>query len=215
MLNTRVLIRCVVQKSNTNDVMQVAATDDRIRHNGRVKPCKKNNDENDAVVVQRGSHNLNSDVRTTHHGNTTTSSFTEISTQEGTTPTLRQNLIVDNTQNIYIPIRLPCGITVMYQQDIFEQPQSFKQQIQMILETDVSYCLQILPVSVRALIKRTKIWVNRNNYYYNDPQQQQQQNRQPIYVNHTTTHHHVAWLLWYVCLSSYIVYYIHTLEILL
>lgn len=166
--------------------MQADVNDDRIRHNGRVRP-KPNNDDKDVLAVQRGSrNNSNNDVRS-HHENSTSVAET---TKEGT-PTAR-HFIIDNTQKIYIPIRLRCGITVMYQQDIFEQPQWF-QQIQMILQTDVSYCLQVLPVSVRSLIRRTKIWLNLNNYYYYDPQ-----TNQPIYVNHSTTHHHVAWLVWYV-----------------
>ena len=105
-------------------------------------------------------------------------------------------LLIDNSQTIYIPMRLRCGITVMCHQDIFEPPhEKWLDRIRMILQTDVSYCLHVLPVSVRSLIRRTKIWLNGQNYYCNDPSQAVQQ---PIYANHTTTHHHVAWLQWYV-----------------
>ncbi len=107
-----------------------------------------------------------------------------------------RSLSIDNSQTIYIPMRLTCGITVMCHQDIFQPPQEqWFDRIRMILQTDVSYCLQMLPVSVRSLIRRTKIWLNGQNYYCNDPFQAAQQ---PIYAKHTTTHHHVAWLLWCV-----------------
>jgi hypothetical protein len=176
--------------------MPVAPNDDWIRHNGRVRPNKAIYD-NVAVVVERGNRNNNG--VTTHNENTT--SPVAATSKYGTAPS--QHFIIDNTQNIYIPIRLPCGIKVMFHQDIFEQPKWFKQ-IQTILQTDVSYCLRVLPVSVRCLVRRTNIWLNLKNYYYHDPQ-----TNQTIYVNHTTTHHHVAWLLWYVVsIDSYIVYFV-------
>lgn len=128
----------------------------------------------------------------------------DIVTTTSVTRTDTQHVMIDNRQTIYIPIRLHCGITVMCHADLWNQSQHshehWLRRIRTILQTDVSYCLQILPRSVRSLIRRTKIWLNGSNYCYLDPQQQQQQSlpKQPIYVNHTTTHHDVAWLLWYV-----------------
>jgi hypothetical protein len=108
-------------------------------------------------------------------------------------PTTTEPVFIDNKQTMYKKIRLDCGITVMCHPDICsqQQQQPLFHQIRTILQTDVSYCLQTLPLSVRSLIRRTNIWVNLQNYYYHDPQ-----TKHPIYVNHTTTHHHVAWLLW-------------------
>ena len=115
-------------------------------------------------------------------------------TSTTTTTTATQCVRIENRQTIYIPIQLDCGITVMCHPDIFNPRQQCFHHIRTILQTDVSYCLQILPGSVRSLVRRTNIWLNVQNYCYSyDPQ-----TKQPIYVNHITTHHHVAWLLWYV-----------------
>lgn len=146
--------------------MHASANKDQISQNNR----SRNISEDDALI--RASHNNNG--RTQVDETTTT-----------------QTVIIDNRQTIYKKIRLDCGITVMCHPDICRQQQPLFHQIQTILHTDVSYCLQILPLSVRSLIRRTNIWVNLQNYYYHDPQK-----KHPIYVNHTTTHHHVAWLLW-------------------
>ena len=73
----------------------------------------------------------------------------------------QDTLLIDNSHTIYIPMRLRCGITVMCHQDIFEPPhEKWLDRIRMILQTDVSYCLHVLPVSARSLIRRTKIWLN-------------------------------------------------------
>ena len=160
--------------------MQAPANDDQISLDNRFNESNDNDDDN--VIVHRAIHHDNNLQFGTHHSNP-------------------QRLLIDNRQTVYIPIQLRCGVTVMCHQDIFRQlpppPPQWFHQIRTILQTDVSYCLHILPVSVRSFIRRTKLWLNVQNYYYYDPQ-----TNQPIYVNHTTTHHHVAWLQWYVYLAG-------------
>lgn len=111
---------------------------------------------------------------------------------------------IDNSRNVYIPVRLPCGIQVMCRLSVLLQcPQVLQD-----LHTDVYVpcarmrwtpsltcicrqgCLELLPLSVHNLIHRTRIWVN---LYY------RMGNLQHLkLLNHTTTHHHEGWLLWYV-----------------
>ena len=153
--------------------MQAAANEDQISHKIRAQVNENSND--DDVVIRDDNR-----VRTDH-------SNTSVLVDDATSI---QRPCIDNRQTIYVLTRLPCGVTVMCHPDILHQPHWWHR-IRTILQTDVSYCLQILPGAVRSLVRRTNIWLNLQNYHYCDPQ-----TKQPIYVNHTTTHHHVAWLLW-------------------
>ena len=49
------------------------------------------------------------------------------------------------------------------------------------------YCISILPPSVRSLVRRTQIWINRTYQY--GPK------NNPRYVKHSTAHHFGGWLL--------------------
>jgi hypothetical protein len=106
-------------------------------------------------------------------------------TTTGSAPPIK--ILINNAYNIYYPVQLRrCGVVLMCQPDVLVQCPTIIQHLQ----NDVLYCLHILPISVRSLIRRTKIWINLSYCYgrYDEP----------TYVNHTTTHHHEAWLLWYV-----------------
>jgi len=92
--------------------------------------------------------------------------------------------MIDNSQTTYIPVKIRCGMLVMCRPDVL----SLCPEILDHLNSDLSQCLEILPGSVRALVRRTRIWVNRS--YWHGPRDR------PENVNHTTTHHHEEWLLW-------------------
>jgi hypothetical protein len=93
-------------------------------------------------------------------------------------------ILIDNSCHLYHPVRLRCGVTLMCRPEVLV----CCPMIMEYLNSDVSKCLQILPVSVRSLVRRTRIWVNLTYCYGRCDQ--------PEYVNHTTAHHHEAWLLW-------------------
>ena len=97
---------------------------------------------------------------------------------------VRKSILIDNSSNIYIPVRLRCGVQVMCRPEVL----GICPVILEHLNADLAQCLQILPVSVRPLVQRTQIWVNFSYCYgrYDQPER----------INHTTAHHHEAWLLW-------------------
>jgi hypothetical protein len=67
-------------------------------------------------------------------------------------------LLIDNTQTIYHSLRLPCGVPVSCQPAVLGAcccPLLLD-----CLNQDVQECLRILPNSVHALVRRTRIWVN-------------------------------------------------------
>jgi hypothetical protein len=94
--------------------------------------------------------------------------------------------MIDNSQTTYIPVTLRCGMAAMCRPDVL----NLCPEILDHLNSDLNQCLEILPGSVRALVRRTRIWVNRS--YWHGPRDR------PENVNHTTTHHHKEWLIWCV-----------------
>ena len=98
--------------------------------------------------------------------------------------------LIDNSILVYIPIRLPCGVTVHCRADVLARCPSVLRD----LNNDVEGCLDVLPTSVHALVRRTKIWVN-TTYYYG-------LREKPRNVNHSTAHHHEGWLFWCVVHSQ-------------
>jgi hypothetical protein len=108
---------------------------------------------------------------------------------------------IDNRQNIYIPIPLPCGVTIQVRlSSVWCQP-SLLVTVLTTLREDVNNCLNILPPSVHPLICRTRIWVNGgdNDYQMGD------RNR-PQTLRHMTTHHYAGWLDWYVTIELDLIY---------
>jgi len=94
--------------------------------------------------------------------------------------------LIDNSVLVYIPMQLKCGVTVQCRPDVLARCPSVLRD----LNRDVEGCLEVLPPSVHALVRRTKIWVN-TTYYYGHRDK-------PRNVNHSTAHHHEGWLFWYV-----------------
>jgi len=91
---------------------------------------------------------------------------------------------IDNSRNVYIPLRLRCGIQIRCRTAVLRDcPQVLSD-----LEKDLAQCLRILPRSVQPLVRRTRFWVNQS-YCFGS-------HENPKIVNHTTAHHHEAWLLW-------------------
>jgi hypothetical protein len=94
-------------------------------------------------------------------------------------------MLIDNSHNIYVLVRLrSCNMQAMCRPEVLDECPSILEH----LNADLVQCLQLLPVSVRALVRRTRIWVNLSYCYgrYDLPE----------HINHTTAHHHEAWLLW-------------------
>jgi hypothetical protein len=91
---------------------------------------------------------------------------------------------IDNSRNTYSPVRLRCGVELMCRPEVLDSCPEILEH----LNTDLSQCLEILPISVRALVRRTRVWVNRSYCYGRCDRPEQ--------INHTTAHHHEAWLLW-------------------
>mmetsp|Transcript_20771 Transcript_20771/g.42566 ORF Transcript_20771/g.42566 Transcript_20771/m.42566 type:complete len:429 (-) Transcript_20771:112-1398(-) len=91
--------------------------------------------------------------------------------------------LVDNSSRVYCPFRLKCGVTVQVGENVLEACPKILEQ----LNVDLVCCLHVLPASVRWLVRRTKIWVNRTYSYgpVNNPKS----------VNHTTAHHFAGWLM--------------------
>jgi hypothetical protein len=97
--------------------------------------------------------------------------------------------LIDNSRNIYIPIQLGCGITVMCRPEVLTRcPLILKD-----LNSDLGQCLSILPRSVRHLVRRTQVWVNLSYSY--GPRDR------PLVLNHSVAHHHEAWLFWCVFMT--------------
>lgn len=92
--------------------------------------------------------------------------------------------LIDNSVLVYIPMQLKCGVTVQCRPDVLARCPSVLRD----LHKDVQGCLDVLPSSVHALIRRTQIWVN-TTYYYGH-------RLKPRNVNHSTAHHHEGWLFW-------------------
>lgn len=65
--------------------------------------------------------------------------------------------LVDNSSRVYCPFRLKCGVTVQVGENVLETCPKILEQ----LNVDLVCCLHVLPASVRWLVRRTKIWVNR------------------------------------------------------
>lgn len=91
---------------------------------------------------------------------------------------------VDNSLLNYLSIRLRCGVVAMCRTNVLTTCPSVLQD----LNRDLSQCLEIMPWSVHALIRRTRIWVNLT--YSHGPKDN------PTFLSHSTAHHHEAWLLW-------------------
>jgi len=92
--------------------------------------------------------------------------------------------MIDNSRINYLPIKLRCGVIAMIRTNVMVCCPSVLQ----CLNKDLLQCLEIMPVSVRALILRTRIWVNLSYSY--GPRDNLR------LLKHTTAHHHDAWLLW-------------------
>lgn len=95
----------------------------------------------------------------------------------------QHQLLIDNRQLSYIPIRLQCGTCVFCAPEVLSTCPMVLQSLQ----ADVTRALKVLPASVHALVRRTKIWVNASySYgYASDPQ----------VLRHLTTHHEAGWLV--------------------
>lgn len=94
--------------------------------------------------------------------------------------------LIDNSILVYIPMKLPCGVTVHCRPDVLARCPSVLRD----LNNDVEGCLDVLPTSAHALVRRTNIWIN-TTYYYGPREK-------PRNVNHSTAHHHEGWLFWCV-----------------
>jgi len=106
-------------------------------------------------------------------------SFTKKLRLKSVTPSIK----IDNSRNIYIPFWLSCGVQIYCRFNVLmECPK-----ILYILDSDLRNCLKVLPLSVRKLILRIKIWVNLR-YECGDVQK-------PNLYKHCTTHHTKEWLL--------------------
>jgi len=92
--------------------------------------------------------------------------------------------VIDNSRNIYLPLQLRCGVTVLCRPEaIMHCPQVLQD-----LNTDLQQCFRIMPWSVHNLIRRTRIWINLNYRY--GPYDK------PVSLSHSTAHHHEGWLIW-------------------
>ena len=92
--------------------------------------------------------------------------------------------LIDNSRNIYLRVRLRCGVILMCRPEVFWMCPKVLQ----VLYSDVCDILALLPPSLRPLLQRTKIFVN-HEYAYG-------LKSKPQRVQHTTAHHHHEWLLW-------------------
>ncbi|KAL7508213.1 hypothetical protein ACHAWX_000717 [Stephanocyclus meneghinianus] len=90
---------------------------------------------------------------------------------------------IDNSRRIYTAQKLKCGVTIQMGEHVLEECPTVLED----LNYDLMECLLVLPASVRSLVRRTKIWLNRNYSYgpVNNPKT----------VKHTTAHHFAGWLL--------------------
>uniref|UniRef100_A0A7S3KWZ5 Uncharacterized protein n=1 Tax=Amphora coffeiformis TaxID=265554 RepID=A0A7S3KWZ5_9STRA len=92
--------------------------------------------------------------------------------------------LIDNSRNIYLRVRLRCGVILMCRPEVFW----LCPQVLQVLYSDVGDILALLPRNLRPLLQRTKIFVN-HEYAYG-------LKSKPQRVQHTTAHHHHEWLLW-------------------
>lgn len=92
--------------------------------------------------------------------------------------------MIDNSNLVYLPIFLRCGVTVYCRPDVLARCPMVLRDLQL----DLAQCIEVLPDSVTALVRRTAVWVN-TTYYYGP-------RKNPRNVNHSTAHHHQGWLLW-------------------
>lgn len=90
---------------------------------------------------------------------------------------------IDNTQLVYIPIKLGCGNQVFCAPDVLSSCPMILRSIQ----ADLTQILKILPWSVQNLVKRTKIWINASYSY--GPRDD------PRVLRHSTAHHEEGWLI--------------------
>lgn len=89
---------------------------------------------------------------------------------------------IDNSKNRYTAHKLKCGVTIQVGEHVLEEcPTVLKD-----LNNDLVGCISVLPPSVRSLVRRTKIWLNRSYSY--GPKDN------PKIVKHTTAHHSAGWL---------------------
>lgn len=96
-------------------------------------------------------------------------------------------VVIDNSRTVYVSLKLRItGIKVHCRPDVLNHEDGSK--ILYFLDRDLRQCLQILPASVRPLVRRTNFWVNQT-YCYGSMEA-------PEVVNHTTAHHHEGWLIW-------------------
>lgn len=65
--------------------------------------------------------------------------------------------LIDNSTRRYRSVRLTCGVTLQVGEDVVETCPGILED----LNHDLIGCLSVLPSSVRRLVRRTKIWVNR------------------------------------------------------
>lgn len=98
---------------------------------------------------------------------------------------------VNNRNSIYIPVLLCCGVTINVRLGLLFLKPYLLPVVIATLNEDCTTCLKLLPHSVHALIRRTRIWVNGEDYRIGDQ-------RNPQILHHMTTHHYEGWLNWYV-----------------
>ena len=91
--------------------------------------------------------------------------------------------LIDNSKRIYTPYKLKCGVSIQIGERVLKDCPKILE----YLNHDLLLCLSVLPSSVRSLVRRTKIWLNRTYSY--GPKDN------PRTVNHSTAHHYAAWLL--------------------
>jgi hypothetical protein len=112
-----------------------------------------------------------------HHSSNSSLDASSISLNQTTT-------LIDNTQLVYMPIRLNCGITVYCSPQVLSTCPMILQSLQ----ADVTRALNVLPPSVHSLLlKDVHIWVNAS-YSYGSTSD-------PCVLRHLTTHHHSGWLV--------------------
>ncbi|KAG7362875.1 hypothetical protein IV203_026235 [Nitzschia inconspicua] len=95
----------------------------------------------------------------------------------------QHQLLIDNRQLLYIPVRLQCGVRVYCSPEVL----SMCPMVLQSLQADVTRALRVLPPSVHNLVRRTNLWVNASYSYglVSDPQ----------VLRHLTTHHEQGWLV--------------------
>ena len=107
----------------------------------------------------------------------------KLPTAESGSPRGEAPVLIDNTALNYIEIRLPCGVRVMCAPGILRS----SPMVLRSLQSDTNALLKLLPKSVHALIRRSRIWVNETYAYgsRDDPQ----------VLRHSTAHHSETWLI--------------------